>query len=648
MARLQEGVEVDGGRYRLISRLGSGGMADVWLADDTTLERKVALKFLHEGFAEDKQFVERFKREAQSAAGLQHPNVVGVYDRGEWEGTHYIAMEYVAGAALKDLIERGLTVGEAVEITRQILAGASFAHERGIVHRDLKPGNVMVDREGRARVTDFGIARAGVSEITQTGSVLGTAHYLSPEQAQGLEVGPASDLYSIGVILYEALARKVPFDGESAVAVALKQVSEQPRPPSELNPNVTPALDAVVLKALSKDPGNRFASASEFSKALDDAEADPTAIGDTAAYGAVGGAVAAAGLGAAAAATMGPDPAEAAMLSEQEAARARAGQSDGWMTRKRAAIIAAIVLLLAGVAAFALTRPSSAIVPKVTGDTQEEAEQALLDAGFEVQTNTEPSCNEPDTVVEQNPGDGEKADEGSTVEITVSTGAQVRVPQVQGLPQADASKKLQKAALLVKTKQQFSQKVKPGSAIGTRPPAGAEVECQGGVTLLVSRGQDIVTLPDVIGLQREEAESELKRLGFIVDVDTRDADQPEGEVIGQDPGPDSDLKKGSTVTIIVSTGAGSVIVPSVEGQSEDAAKTLLTGRGLSVTIQEETTTESSEDGRVIDQAPAPGTRVRMGDPVTIVVGVFEEPEPEPEPPPDEDQLESPKHKARAR
>src|SRR5215211_863531 len=229
-----------GDRYALVSRLGSGGMADVWLADDEMLGRRVALKFLHERFAQDAQFVERFRREARSAAGLQHPNVVGVYDRGETEGRHWIAMEYVEGASLKDLITRGLTVGEAVEIVRQVLAGAQFAHDRGIIHRDLKPQNVLVDREGRARVVDFGIARAGASEITQTGSVLGTAQYLSPEQAQGLETGGTSDLYSIGVLLYECLTGRVPFEADSPVAVALKQISEPPRHPSELNAQIPP------------------------------------------------------------------------------------------------------------------------------------------------------------------------------------------------------------------------------------------------------------------------------------------------------------------------------------------------------------------------------------------------------------------------
>lgn len=622
MARLEAGQEV-AGRYRLVSRIGSGGMADVWCADDTMLDRRVALKFLHERFAEDAQFVERFRREASAAGGLQHPNVVGVYDRGEWAGGHYIAMEYVEGAALKDLIERGLSVGEAVEITRQILAGTAFAHERGIVHRDLKPGNVLVDGEGRARVTDFGIARAGPSEITQTGSVLGTAHYLSPEQAQGLEVNSSSDLYSIGVVLYEALTGKVPFDGDSAVTIALKQVSEQPRPPSELNSNVSRALDAVVLKALAKDPANRFATAAEFSAALDAAEADPSAVGDTASY-ALAGAAAGGLAGAAAAGALGVDPAEAAMASEQEAAHAN--DRKGWMTRRRALIIGGLVLLLGGAAAFALTRPESVTVPNVLEQSQARAQLLLEDQGFDVRALPRPSCAEPDTVTEQDPGAGEDADKGSTVSITVSTGQQVNVPSVDGLPLADARKKVQKADLLVETREKFSEDVKPGKVIGSQPSQGSQVDCQSSVLLLVSRGQNVVALPSVIGLQRAEAESELERLGFIVNVDTTDADQPEGEVIGQDPGPDSRLPKGDTVTIIVSTGAGSVIVPNVEGQTEDGAKATLASRELGVIVDEQPTDEESDDGRVLDQAPSAGTRVRAGDQITIVVGVFEEPE----------------------
>ena len=258
------------GRYRVISRLGSGGMADVYLALDQLLGREVAVKVLHHHFAEDQEFVERFRREASSAAALSHPNIVAIFDRGEWNGTYYIAMEYVAGRSLKTIVreEGPLDPAAAIDIVVQILRAARFAHRRGVIHRDLKPHNVIIDDEGRARVTDFGIARAGASDMTLTGSIMGTAQYLSPEQAQGLAVSAASDLYSIGVILYELLTGAVPFEGETAVAVAFKQVSAEPRPPSQLNPALPWSLDAVVLRALAKDPAQRYADADELIAAL--------------------------------------------------------------------------------------------------------------------------------------------------------------------------------------------------------------------------------------------------------------------------------------------------------------------------------------------------------------------------------------------
>src|SRR6266516_261966 len=409
-----EAQTVGAGRYRLLGRLGSGGMADVWCAEDTMLNRRVALKFLHERFAQDEQFVERFRREASAAAGLQHPNVVGVFDRGTYDGSHYIAMEYVEGASLNDLIERGLSVPEAVEIVRQVLAGACYAHAHDIVHRDLKPQNVLVDAEGRARVTDFGIARAGVSEITQTGTVLGTAQYLSPEQAQVLHATAASDIYAVGVLLYEALTGRVPFEAESPVTVALKQVSERPRPPGELNPAVSRALDAVVLKALAKDPANRFASAAEFLAALDVAEADPSggALGDTAAYAAV-------------AAAAGTPPAQPPPPDGPPERR-------GFFTPARLIAIALLLLLLGGVLAYALTRPESVLVPTVIGKTLPSAEATLGDAGFEVAVKSVPNDAVPGKVLEQDPLAGSKADKGSTVTITVSTGlGTVVVPGVE-------------------------------------------------------------------------------------------------------------------------------------------------------------------------------------------------------------------------
>ena len=264
------GTLIDG-RYRVVSRVGSGGMAEVYCADDVQLGRRVAVKLLHERFALDEEFVERFRREASSAASLSHANIVSVYDRGEWGGTYYIAMEYLDGRSLDSIVreEAPLPPDHAIELTEQVLRAARFAHRRGVVHRDLKPHNVIVDEEGRVKVTDFGIAQAGASEITQTGSIMGTARYLSPEQAQGLPVSPRSDLYSIGVMLYELLTGTVPFEGESVVAIALRHLSEPPRPPSSLVPSISPSLDAIVLRALAKGPEERFADADEFLAALD-------------------------------------------------------------------------------------------------------------------------------------------------------------------------------------------------------------------------------------------------------------------------------------------------------------------------------------------------------------------------------------------
>src|SRR5919112_253834 len=272
MADVAQGTLVDN-RYLIKKRIGSGGMADVYLAEDSQLGRDVALKMLHRRFARDREFVERFRREASAAAGLQHPNVVSVFDRGEYDGTYYIAMEYLPGRTLKDVIreEAPLDQQRVIGLAIQILQAAAFAHRRGVIHRDFKPHNVMIAPDDRLKVTDFGIARAGASEMTETGSIMGTAQYLSPEQAQGQRVEAPSDLYSIGVILFEMLTARVPFTGESAVSIALKHVSEPAPSVASIRPDVHPALDAIVARALVKDPAGRFQSAEEFVLALDDA-----------------------------------------------------------------------------------------------------------------------------------------------------------------------------------------------------------------------------------------------------------------------------------------------------------------------------------------------------------------------------------------
>src|SRR3954471_8791974 len=266
------------GRYRAIKRLGVGGMAEVWCVEDEVLGRRVALKLLGGRFAEDPDFRERFRREAQSAAGLTHPNIVGIFDRSEWEGTPYIAMELVDGRTLKELVtERGpLPPPVAVNFVEQVLNALAYAHRRGIVHRDVKPQNVIIDAEGTAKVADFGIARAtDGAQMTETGAIVGTVQYLSPEQAQGRPVDRRSDLYSTGVVLYELLTGQVPFEGGAPVSIALKHVSERPVPPGQLRPGLPPALEAVVLRALEKDPALRYQRAEEFIAALESARRAP-------------------------------------------------------------------------------------------------------------------------------------------------------------------------------------------------------------------------------------------------------------------------------------------------------------------------------------------------------------------------------------
>ena len=598
--RLTEGMEIDG-RYRLRYRAGSGGMADVWVADDSHLNRQVALKVLHERFAQDRDFVERFRREASAAAGLQHPNVVAVFDRGEVEGTYYIAMEYVEGPSLKELISRGLSIEQSLEITRQLLDAAQIAHQGGIVHRDIKPQNILIDNEGRVRVTDFGVAKADASsEITQAGEVVGTATYFSPEQAQGLDVGPAGDIYSIGIVLYEMLTGRPPFEGDTSVAVAIKHVGDQPEPPSRLNPAVPHALDGVVLRALAKSPANRYASAAEFAEALRLAKASPHAtIEQTLTHTA-----------------LPPLP------------PARTG---AW---RWVAGTLAVIALLAFVV-WSATRGEDVIVPTVIAEAQEVATDRLIEEGFEVSATSVTDDSPAGRVIEQDPPAGTQAEEGSLVTITVSLGPGVSaVPDVRGKTEKAAVAALRKAGFEVRSQSVFSTGVKEGRVVRSSPPVGTRIAKGDEVTLLVSEGTQLVGIPSVVGLQREVARGELRSAGFIPNVETRDSDEPEGEVIEQVPGAGEQAERGDQVTIVVSTGAGSVVLPDVIGQVRESARETLQELGVRVLTETIPAGTAADDGRVIDQAPGPQTRVHAGDPVTIFIGRFSEPRPEPEPEPE--------------
>ncbi|MEK6278415.1 MAG: PASTA domain-containing protein [Actinomycetota bacterium] len=617
------------GRYRVLSRIGSGGMADVFCAEDTHLQRKVALKVLHHRFAQDREFVERFRREAEAAAGLQHPNVVGVFDRGEVDGTYYIAMEYLEGRSLKELIDAGLERDEAVAIVRQILEAARFAHRHGVVHRDLKPLNVIVDPEAHATVTDFGIARAGVSEITQTGSVMGTAHYLSPEQAQGLEVTAASDLYSIGVILYEALTSRLPFEGDSAVAVALKQVSQSPQRPSAINPQVSPAVDAVVMRALEKSPERRFRDAEAFIAALDAAQRDPgtTRASDTAAF-----------------APLPPveAPEEAAAGGVPPSERDEEERRHRWMW----VALAILGGLLFGIAvATGLIPERKTNVPNVTNplgtrQTLNSADLRLRSEGFEIAKVEYVHRDLPrNTVIEQDPPPGEAeldcilvlfSCDKPSVTLTVSSGpGKAEVPQLAGLAQEDAASRLKRAGFAPAVETQSSDTVPEGIVIASDPPSGSVVRRGSLVTLKVSTGPRQVKVPVVVGEQRSVATEEIRSRGLVPSVQQREDDAPEGEVVSQSPSAGTRVESGSTVTIAVSRGPKTVTVPNVIGKLRSNAVSILRGRGFSVTVSVETTEDESQDGRVISQFPSAGSDAAKGSAVTITVGDFVPP---PEPP----------------
>jgi serine/threonine-protein kinase len=638
MAGLGPGTLVDE-RYKVVSRLGAGGMADVFLAEDEQLGRKVALKLLYQRFAEDPGFVERFRREAQAAAGLQHPNVVSVYDRGAYDGTYYIAMEYLPGRSLKQLIraEAPLDPIRAIDLTLQILKAARFAHRRGVIHRDLKPHNVIVDESDNAKVTDFGIARAGASDMTETGSIMGTAQYLSPEQAQGHAVSAGSDLYSIGVVLYEMLTGRVPFDAESAVSIALKHVSEAPPPMTVLNPDVPAELEQVVMWALNKNPVDRPANADQFITALEQARA-AIQSGEpgqrTASMPAMAG-VAAGRYAAAAAVTAppaAPPPPGTGAFDVIDTGYVPPEEEPPHRHPLWPWLVLLLVLVLAGggVAAYLLLRPHKEVVPGVVGEPFTAAQSQLQSKGFTVSqlqvTNAKPSG----TVIAQNPLAGVKAKEGSNVSLTVSSGpGNTTVPTVVGETLQQAKSSIQIANLKVgKVVHQTSTQYAKGQVIDTSPQAGQQPPVGTHVTIFVSSGPPSVQVPDVTTEDVGQAKSTLQSRGFNVtttsEVSTTAAP---GIVLSQSPVGGHSAASGSTVNLVVAKAPPTVAVPNVVGKTHGAANAMLGAVGFPAAPQQQTVTNQSQNGIVLSQTPAASTQVKKGTTVTIVIGKYVAPTP---------------------
>ena len=609
-----------GDRYELGHQLGSGGMATVYLAYDKLLDREVAVKVLADRFAQDPAFVERFRREASAAAGLNHPNIVAVYDRGEAESTYYIVMEYLSGPDLKKVIrEQGpLDPAVAVDNALQILSALTAAHGAGIVHRDIKPQNVMVGEDGRLRVADFGIARADADQqMTEAGSVIGTAQYLSPEQAQGEETTAASDTYAVGIVLYEMLTGRVPFDGDRPVTVAMKQINEPPIPPRVFESGIPHELDAAVLKSLSKRPEDRFTTADEFSAALLDIRAGMSGGQQSTliltAPTAVAGAVA---------------TTETQAMANGGGARGGGGggrqQQKGRNNRPAVwGIVAVLIAALAVALALALTSGGGDTipVPDIAGYDVPAATRAINDAGLKPAQRQEPS----DTVlagvvIGSNPSAGTDVAKESTVTILVSTGpAQITVPSVLDQTVEQATAALEKVGLQVTTLQVDSTK-DIGTIVKQDPKPGATAASGDTITLSVSKGTTKVTVPDVTGSDTATAKADITQAGLTVGSVSEDdgtSGQSPGTVVSQTPSGGSSAAKGSSVSLTVAAQSSGVDVPDVTGSDASTARSKLESLGFNVVSSG---AESSQpEGTVIDQTPGPGSTVTSGSTVTIIV-----------------------------
>lgn len=551
-------------RYKLTERVGLGGMAEVYRAEDNVLGRTVAVKVMLPQYAADPTFTKRFRQEAASAANLQSPYIVSIYDWGLDGETYYIVMEFLRGTDLKTAIkERGaINQRKAAEIGSQVAQALSVAHAGGIIHRDIKPQNIMIQPDGNIKVMDFGIARAGDAGLSQTATVLGTAHYVSPEQAQGKELTGASDIYSLGVVLYEATTGKLPFDGQDAVSVAVKQVNELPAPPSTINPNIDPALEAIIMKAMEKDPERRFKDASEMRHILNNYLAGrPINLGDdiSGLKTQVMGGVAPVN-GTAVMNPVGGANGDAGRTTVNKAYAADAND-EGKKKSKRNVVIGVVVALLAVIgivaAAMALGGNQEMVnVPDVSNKPIAEARSELQAAGFTIGTETE--VYNPDVeagnVVSTDPAAGVQAAKGSSVNITISKGTeQVTVPDLRGMSADEAQRVLASYGL---NGQQgdtvFSDDVEENRVAQQDIAAGTTAYKGDTITFHLSKGPETASVPNVQGLDFETARDRLEAAGFTVSLQWRDDSAAVNTVIRQSV--TGTAKLGTTITLTISNG----------------------------------------------------------------------------------------------
>lgn len=672
---------VFGHRYVVQSQIGTGGMAVVYRGMDQTLDRLVAIKVMLERYAQDPSFAARFKQEAQAAAALQSPYIVNVHDWGREGDTYYIVMEYLRGTDLKTGIRShgALAPRKVAQIGAQVCQALSVAHAHEIIHRDIKPQNIMIQPNGDAKVMDFGIARSKNSHLTQTNSVLGTAHYVSPEQAQGKELGPTSDLYSLGVVMYEASTGKLPFDGDDAVSVALKQVSEEPVPPSEVNPNVDDQLDAIIMKCMMKNPAERFQSADELRRVLNAyIMGRPFTLGDTTTVlhpgSGVGSQTTTALPGAGGtdktrpmAKAVGVQPIVPPAQPVDPRGSSAPEQPRGGGSRARVAAVVVAAIAVVALAVLLITRLGSCSgggadvsgqnaqraasttqaaaqveVPSVSGMTVSQATSALSAAGLTLGSQTTQAS---DTVakgqiVSQNPAAGSTAASGSAVSVVVSSGTEnATLPdsaELRGLTETQATQRLTAAGVTPvhdAALDDYADDVEQGMFLLLDPSLANRTSVAKGTTVRygLSKGP-AATVPTVEGTYYTDAEAALANAGLnFAENWVYDNNNAAGVVMYADPASGSRLDRGATVTITISSGPQQVMVPSVVGASQDAATAALSSAGLNWTVSG-SYSSTVPAGSVISASPSDGTSVTVGSTVALVVS--NGPDPGTQTPPD--------------
>lgn len=602
------------GRYEVLERIASGGMGEVLLARDAVLARDVAIKVLHRSLAGDPGFIERFRREARAAAGLNHPNIVAVYDWGAVDGIYFMVMEFVRGKSVRELLNASerLEPAQAAEILHQTLSALDHAHRQGIVHRDIKPENLMVTIDGMVKVTDFGLARAYADgRATHAGNVSGTVQYLSPEQIRGEPSDPRSDLYSIGIVAYELLTGRLPFTAETPLAIAHKHLTQRVPPPSAAVMGLPKELDGFVVSATEPERELRPESAAEMRRDLAQiAVGLPAArpIAELVASQPVR-------LPEVDPSPNGPVPTVTIPRSDSPRARKRRRR------RKTFGLLFALLALAAAAwGAWAYVVPQYADVPNIAGLPQQRATARLEVAGFTVRLgrNMYSSKFDAGEVIRTNPPIGTHLKEGTLVTLVLSLGPQpVDVPSVKGMSVRDARAELVKAGLkLGPQKHGYSERFEAGQIFKQDPATGQAPEGSE-VTVWVSDGPPPVPVPSVVGKTEEAARSALQAKGFAVNVDTEYSNKTgKGIVTRQDPAALVDAPKGSTVTIVVSLGPETFSVESYLGLTEAAAKTAIAADGL---VAEVVYVPSGVKGEVVGQDPKPGTKVHAGDTITIYV-----------------------------